>query len=286
MESWLKMGILSLDSSCLLDTRVSGSKADNIIAKLGLPNSHRVEAAAIGDFNAILSSSEKSGGMSKGRRCPFFGDFVDNAKLYDLGFRGPPFTWHRSLLFERLDRALGNEAWIRAFPNCLVTHLPKIKSDHRPLFLSSNPEVYLPKGRLFHFLAGWVKHPDFKNFVKDKWIYSGDMSNSLSMFTRDLKNWNKTVYGHITSQKRFLIDELTRVQKIMDFSGTNQLTQVELKIRQELDNVIRHEELLWKQKAHCDWLHFGDRNTKFFHARTLRQRKNSRINAICNDYGD
>ncbi|XP_017613545.1 uncharacterized protein LOC108458650 [Gossypium arboreum] len=299
----------------LLETRVSGSKADNIIAKLGLLNSHRVEAVGFsggiwigwkssihleiifnhpqfiltrirpsGSSNPIfiffvygspnkqkrkelwnsLNSSiplgnypwaaiGDSNAMTKSRRCPFFGNFVDNAKLYDLEFRGPPFTWYRGLLFERLDRALGNEAWIQAFPNSLVTHLPKIKSDHRPLLLFSNPEVYLPKGRPFHFLAGWVEHPNFGNFVKDKWAYSGDMSNSLSMFTRDLKNWNKTV---------------------------------ELKIQQELDNILRHEEILWKQKACCDWLHFGDHSTKFFHSRTLRQRKNNRITAIHNDHGD
>ncbi|KAH1130005.1 hypothetical protein J1N35_001383, partial [Gossypium stocksii] len=32
---------------------------------------------AIGDFNAILSSTEKSGGLSKGRICPYFSDFED-----------------------------------------------------------------------------------------------------------------------------------------------------------------------------------------------------------------
>ncbi|KAA3471230.1 reverse transcriptase [Gossypium australe] len=116
----------------------------------------------IGDFNAILSSSEKSGGMSKGRLCPLFGDFVDKAELHDLGFRGPPFTWHG-----RLDRALGNEAWVQLFPNILVTDLSKFKSDHRPLLLSLNPEAILPKGMPFRFSAGWVKHSNFGKFVED-----------------------------------------------------------------------------------------------------------------------
>lgn len=38
--------------------------------------------------------------MSRGKRCPQFGDFVDMAELHDLGFRGLPFTWHRGWLFE------------------------------------------------------------------------------------------------------------------------------------------------------------------------------------------
>ncbi|KAG8488864.1 hypothetical protein CXB51_016750 [Gossypium anomalum] len=229
----------SPDIISLLETRVSRSKAAKIIAKLGFPNSHRVEAigfsggiwigwknsvrlkiifnhpqfimaqvgttfssnsifisfvygipnrqkrndlwdalkssiplgnipwVAIGGFNAILLPSEKLGGMSTGRRCPLFGDFVDKAELHDLGFRGPPFTWHRGLLFERLDRALGNEVWVQAFPNSLVTYLSKIKSDHRPLLLSLNPKVSLSKGQPFCFLAGWVEHPEFRKFVED-----------------------------------------------------------------------------------------------------------------------
>ncbi|MBA0823556.1 hypothetical protein Goarm_020281, partial [Gossypium armourianum] len=62
------------------------------------------------------------------------------------GFRGPPFTWHRGALFERLDRALGNEAWVHNFPSNLITYLPKVKSHHKPLLLSLNLEVILPRG--------------------------------------------------------------------------------------------------------------------------------------------
>ncbi|MBA0699332.1 hypothetical protein Goari_000980, partial [Gossypium aridum] len=176
------------DIVSLLEQRVSGAKADSIIAKLGFQYSYRVEVIgyfrgiwlgwkdfvrlevvcshlqfiltqndlrsknplgqifwiAIGYFNTILSSSEKSGGLFKGRRCPYFSDFVDSVELHDLGFRGPPFIWHRGSLFERLNRALGNNAWIYNFPNCMVSHLPKIKSDHRSLLLVLNPSISFP----------------------------------------------------------------------------------------------------------------------------------------------
>lgn len=89
---------------------------------------------AIRYFNTILSTNEKMGGFSPGRRCSQFGNFVDMAKLHDLGFKGPSFTWHKGRLFERLDCALGNEAWIKYFLNSLITHLPKIKPDYRPLY--------------------------------------------------------------------------------------------------------------------------------------------------------
>ncbi|KAL1174946.1 hypothetical protein V6Z11_A04G051900 [Gossypium hirsutum] len=235
-EPWLRMGTMPPDSNSPNKQKCS-DLWDILKSSIPLGN---VPWVAIGDFNVILLPSEKLGGMSTGRHCPLFGDFVDKAKLHDLGFRGPPFTWHRGLLFERLDMALGNEAWVQAFPNSLVTHLPKIKFDHRSFLLLLNPK-----------------------FVEDNWDFSGDISNSLSMFTRELKDWNKTIYDR-----------------------SNRLAQVELKIRQELETVLRHEELLWKQKARFDWLNLGDRNTKFFHTRTTRQRKNNRITMIRNDCGE
>ncbi|KAK5802899.1 hypothetical protein PVK06_030528 [Gossypium arboreum] len=240
----------------------------------------------IGDFNAILSSSEMFSGRTKGRRCLQFGNFVEEAELHDLGFRGSPFTWHRGALSERLDRVLGNGAWICKFPNSLVTHLPKIKSDHRPLLLNQNLEVFLPRGRLFRFLAGWIEHPAFDDFINDKWDFTRDMADSLSKLTLNLKEWNKQVYGHITSKKRHLVHKIANVQSKMDVSGSNQFAQEDLSLRQELENVPHHEELLWKQKARYDWLHLGDRNKRFFHSQTLQRRKSNRITAIRNNDGE
>ncbi|KAA3479433.1 Retrovirus-related Pol polyprotein LINE-1 [Gossypium australe] len=194
----------------------------------------------IGDFNVILSSNEKIGGLLAGKRCPHFGNFVDLANLHDLGFRGPPFTWHRGNLFERLDHALGNEVWVNYFPNSLTTHLPRIKSDHRPLLFSLNLSFALPRGR---------------PLVRKQWDFQGNMSVSLDKFIGDLKEWNKTIYDHITTRKRNLIHKLSTVQKKMCLLGANHLASVEIEIRHELENVLHHEELLWKQKARCDWLH-------------------------------
>ncbi|KAK5840181.1 hypothetical protein PVK06_009066 [Gossypium arboreum] len=203
------------DIISLLENRVSGSKADRIIAKLGFQFSHRVEAIGyargicigwnksvkvkilqnhpqfiitqvwhnsssipiligfvyrshnrqkrkdlwhelratipagqtpwmvIGYFNAILSSDEKKGGLSNGKRCPHFGNFVDLSNLHDLGFKGPPFTCYRGHLFERLDHALGNEAWrrknnrISAICNSLGDWNPEEFAQFRPISLCS-----------------------------------------------------------------------------------------------------------------------------------------------------
>lgn len=51
--------------------------------------SGKISWLVIGDFNAILLTSEKSIGLTQGRKCPFLGDFVDSANLHNLGFSRP-----------------------------------------------------------------------------------------------------------------------------------------------------------------------------------------------------
>lgn len=124
---------------------------------------------AIGDFNAILSPSEKKGGCSNGRRFPFFGDFMESAELNDVGFRGSPFMWYKGGVFERLDRAMGNDVWVASFPNCAVTHLPRLK-----YFLLGFVFALLRDGP-FAFLVGWIEHPEFAKFVQDRWSFNGSL---------------------------------------------------------------------------------------------------------------
>ncbi|KAA3475888.1 reverse transcriptase [Gossypium australe] len=137
----------------------------------------------MGDFNAILSPADKKSPTSIGKRCDLFGNFVDSCDLQDLGFKGPPFTWQRGETLVRLDRALVNDAWMNTFPQSLVHHLTRIKSDHRLLLLTIEPDLNIPNGRPFRFLAGWTQHKEFNNFVKDKWEFKGNMYDSLYNFT-------------------------------------------------------------------------------------------------------
>lgn len=126
-----------------------------------------------------------------------FGDLMEDVELNDLGFRSSPFTWNRVGVFERLDKVIGNNAWVVSFLNCLVTHLPRFKSDYRPLLLSLRPSLYSQKGCPF-FLAGWVEHLGFYNFVNEKW----SMANSLSHFTNQIRSCNKNVYGQFGHHKK------------------------------------------------------------------------------------
>ncbi|MBA0871043.1 hypothetical protein Goshw_020552 [Gossypium schwendimanii] len=160
-----------------------------------------------------------------------------NIGLIDMRYIGPSFTWQRGGTFEILDQALANDAWVTAFPQCLVFQLPHKKFDHRPLDLN------LARGRHFRFLAGWTKHASFSSFVKDKWNYAGNMTDTLTDFTSYIKDWNRNVYGFLGSYKRYLIRKLSMVQIALDHSNSSHLVQQEMEIPDEFENVLKHEEL-------------------------------------------
>ncbi|TYH63659.1 hypothetical protein ES332_D07G207900v1 [Gossypium tomentosum] len=132
-----------------------------------------------------MGVDERQGGAVTSKVwCSRFRYFFFNHGFIDLGVQGPKFTWSKGRLFQRLDRSFCNGDWQSYAPNTTVRHLYKLKSDHRPLLVSTNPE---------------------------------------------------------------------RIEK---------------------------EELYWFQKSRSEWLFNGDRNTAFFHNRTLKRRQQNNIEAL------
>ncbi|KAH1114530.1 hypothetical protein J1N35_007908 [Gossypium stocksii] len=97
----------------------------------------------------------------------------------------------------------------------MVTHLSRLKSDHRPLKLSL-----------------------------------------LSEFIDLVKIWNKEVYGHIFTRKQLLTRKLEHIEFERDRTNSEFLKQIEMDMREELENVLHHKEILWRQKTRCDWRDF------------------------------
>jgi hypothetical protein len=70
-----------------------------------------------------------------------FQQTLEECDLIDLGFVGPKYTWSNcqegaAIIRERLDRAVANRAWMRAFPDTEVCVSALAYSDHAPLFLN------------------------------------------------------------------------------------------------------------------------------------------------------
>ena len=129
----------------------------------------------LGDFNDMISDDEKLGGLPVNRtRISAFRNCMDNCGLMNLGFHGPGFTWtNKSLCWqttikERLDRGLGNAEWATFFPSAELHHLPRVKSDHCLILLSTDPREWKsPKPLRFEQMR--LTDPTFPTIVDESW---------------------------------------------------------------------------------------------------------------------
>ena len=99
----------------------------------------------LGDFNEILASDEKNGGVRR-LMAPMleFRNTLLHCGLVDLGFNGYRFTWRNgrgeeAFVEERLDRVVVTIEWSGMFSRAKVSHLSVSYSDHDPILLDMDP---------------------------------------------------------------------------------------------------------------------------------------------------
>ncbi|XP_075663159.1 uncharacterized protein LOC142632677 [Castanea sativa] len=145
----------------------------------------------IGDYNEILNSDKRNGGLPKS--LPPMLDF-QSALLYcgliDLGYNEYRFTWRNgraeeAFVEERLDRACASVEWLEMHLRAKVIHLTASYSNHDLILLDTNPvSTLIPRRRhkLHRFEERWVIHPKCEQVIRDSWtqsIASGSPMNRL-----------------------------------------------------------------------------------------------------------
>ncbi|XP_061357803.1 uncharacterized protein LOC133302092 [Gastrolobium bilobum] len=201
-----------------------------------------------GDFNEIAFPSEKRGGAPVDTsRCNKFASLLTDIKMIDLEGIGSKFTW-RGPRFLHLDRVFK-----RLDRAC------------------SNAEWRL----MFH-----------EGQVQENWRQDQRTVDSLRDFTPLIKQWNKDVFGNIHHKKNRLIGRLEGIQRAISEQNKSHLEKIEGKIRGELEQVLEQEELLWFEKSRATWIAQGDRNTKYYHTKTIVRRRRSKILELKDDAGN
>lgn len=99
-------------------------------------------------------------------------------------------------------------------------------------------------------------------------------------------HFNKTIFGHVKCRIRKLEARLQGIQSQLQVHFSHALSQLESRLKEELEVVLQQEEFIWFQKSRVNWPHFGDRNTKFFHAHMMVRRQFNRITSIRLPSGD
>lgn len=243
-----------------------------------------------GDFNSTLYERDRRLALHEHNRVDRdFNNWMEDLNFSDLTCRGPYFTWKRGNSESRIDRVVVNNAFSSIFPDVELLHLPYYRSDHRPLLLKMTNEepCQLNQVRPFRFIASWILHDDFDTFIKNLWRNERSWLENVACFTEEVQQWKLEVYGHLGKQKRHLFNRLDGLSRMPDHCRNKpELDKLQKRIWQELEDILIQEELLWAQKAKCEWFSMGDKNTKYFHAKANGRRKRKRIEAIKKDNGD
>ena len=243
----------------------------------------------MGDFNEITSNGEKKGGRKRSDASFLpVKNMLSCCGMIDFPFAGNPLSWagrtRAGRVQCRIDRTVGNEDWHQKFSHTYVEYLLRWGSDHRPIlarFLSREKQ----NRRSFKFDKRWIGKEGFNTMVQGAWDAANlDRDATLSDKIRESKKaisrWKKRNISNNALLIKRLKKELARVQDDETIS-----TEEELELKWKLCEAYREEELYWKQKSRAHWLREGDRNTRYFHAKTKQRRARNRITRIKNLMG-
>lgn len=105
----------------------------------------------------------------------------------------------------------------------------------------------------------------------------------LKQCVMDLSRWNKAVFAQVSWQiqkKRKTLSTLV----LRDRGGSlgNEINT----LRQEINDLLDSEEIMWQQRSKVQWMRLGDRNTKYFHLKALERKKENAINRIMDENGN
>jgi len=92
-----------------------------------------------------------------------------------------------------------------------------------------------------------------------------------------LSRWSRQVFSHNKQKARELEDQLENLTN--QHSTSLDLSQLQ-RIKSELHQAWQREEQYWAMRSRINWLQWGDRNTKFFHATTLQRRQRNQITIL------
>ncbi|GAU41583.1 hypothetical protein TSUD_271920 [Trifolium subterraneum] len=92
--------------------------------------------------------------------------------------------------------------------------------------------------------------------------------------------WN--LLRHIATTEE-LLSRLNGIQKSSNYGYSIFLENLEKELQDQLAVTLYQEEYLWFQKSRSEWVSDGDRNTKYYHSKTIVRRRRNKIISLRSD---
>ncbi|GLT55434.1 hypothetical protein SLA2020_285550 [Shorea laevis] len=243
------------------------------------------------DFNAVRCIEERKGRTGETPEMRDFDNFIESTGLVDVRLTNQRFTWYRpdGTSMSRLDRFLVTPEMSNMASEWQQQGIRRTISNHCAIIMKARNADWGPKP--FRVLDAWQQHPDFKKFVEEKWNemkvtgYAGyRCQQKLKQLKGILKSWNKEVFGDVETQFEKVAAQVEQMDLKSEF---DELTDWEVNSRkegfQEMWDIMRKREALWKQKSRSNWIRFGDENTSYFHRMANGRRTKNTITSIMCD---
>lgn len=181
-----------------------------------------------------------------------FNEAVGKRQLMDLGYSGSKFTWERSRgsvrwIQERLDRGLVTQQWKDMFPLAKVNVLEISTSDHLPLHLQLNRQMYVPKGYRFRFENIWLREKDCFNIIQQCWCEHAGIYiiEKLQMCCFKLEQWGGGMMKETNKKLNECRQKLRGLRSWRDAYGVKKYNET----RWEFLNLLKRKEAYWQQRA-------------------------------------
>ncbi|XP_075670087.1 uncharacterized protein LOC142639835 [Castanea sativa] len=239
----------------------------------------------IGDYNEILISEEKNGRLP--RPLPpmlAFRNTLLACGLIDLGYHGYRYTWRNgregeAFVEERLDRVCASLGWSEIYPAAKVHHLTVSYSDHDSILITTAPQNAQHNRRrqkIHCFEEKWVAHPECQKIIRDSWTQTQPSGSPMYCLFEKIKTCrahlvacSKSSFGNARArptEKQQVLEELVE-------QGYEPNQERIHTLRKEINELIHHEEVYWRQRSRSIWLPAGDKNTRFFYQLTKGRRE-------------
>ena len=123
-------------------------------------------------------------------------------------------------------------------------------------------------------------HSEYEAVAHNVWLPKGDAISKLIKVREDSIIFNKEVFRNIFKKKRTLENRIIGAREKLEKVDSTSLILLDRQLQKDYSEVLKQEEMLCFQKSNEKWVHFGDRNTSFFHTQTIVRRKRNKIEGL------
>lgn len=187
---------------------------------------------------------------------------------------------------ERLDRFLVSQSWFNLFPNAVVHHLLKYKSDHTPILVQTKKKVRRRRnrGKEFKFETAWLLDESCESIIKNAWDSSRDrdLVSRITSMANSLKSWSSDKYEDLGKK----IDEAeSELKKAQQLPISKESCEKCVDIEKKLEDLYCKNEAYWYVRSRVAEMRDGDRNTRYFHHKASQRKSRNTIKGLLDSQG-